>query len=72
MPVHLSYHEHTLYGIHDVLSSVPKHAKSAHQAAAFVITTVDDFILLLYRMDHYHRHKDILFGKPKVLVVHIL
>lgn len=51
MPVHLSYHGHTLYGIHGVLSSGPESTKSAHQAAAVMIATVGDFILLLHRMD---------------------
>lgn len=30
MPVPLSYHEHTLYDTHGVLSSVPKNTQSAH------------------------------------------
>lgn len=72
MPVHLSCHEHTLYDVHDVLSSVPEHTESTHQAAAVMITTVGDLILLLYTVDCHCRHKDILFGKLKLLVVHIL
>lgn len=66
----LSYRGCTLSDIHSVLSSVPKQTRSVHQAEA-VIALAGDFILLLYRMDHYCRREHILFGKLKLLVVHI-
>lgn len=60
MLVHLSCHEHTLYDVHDVLSSVSEHTESTRQAAAVMIATVGDLILLLYTMDCHRRHKDSL------------
>lgn len=45
MPVHLSCHGHTLYGVHGVLSSVSEHTESTRQAAVVRNATVGDLIL---------------------------